>query len=80
MRPIATSLPGICFDEKMTRSPSPSLMMWLSAGDPAERGIGLALPAGGDDHHLARRQAHRRLVIDRVGKVLEVTGRLGDPQ
>ena len=30
MRPIAISLPGICLDEKTTRSPSVSLIGWLS--------------------------------------------------
>ncbi len=46
--------------------------------DPRERGARLALPAGGDDQHLARRQFHRGVHVDRRREVLEIAARLGD--
>ena len=80
IRPIATSLPGMIRDEKMTVSPSPSLSSWLPEGDAAERRARLALPAGGDDQHLIARQAHRFVEADRRREILEIARRLGDAQ
>ena len=57
---MAISLPGICLDEKTTRSPALELDLVLVEGDPGERRAALALAAGGDDHHVAPRQRHRR--------------------
>ena len=48
--------------------------------DPAERRAGFALAAGGDDQHLAARQAHGVVEADRRREVLEVAGRLRDAQ
>src|SRR3546814_7889574 len=42
------------------------------ARNPAKRGHRLPLPAGSDDHHLIARQLHRRVEVDRFGKVGEV--------
>ena len=53
MRPIATSLPGMIRDEKITVSPSPSFSSCVPPSDAPERGARLALPAGRDDQHLA---------------------------
>ena len=53
IRPIATSLPGMIRDEKMTRVAFAELELVRARGDAAERGARLALPAGGDDQHLA---------------------------
>ena len=80
IRPIATSLPGMIRDEKITVSPSVSLSSWLPDGDPAERRARLALAAGGDDQHILARQAHRLVERDRRGEIAQIAGRLGDAQ
>ena len=80
IRPIATSLPGMIRDEKITVSPAASLSSWLPDGDPAERGARLALPAGGDDQQLLARQAHRLVEPHRLGEIAQVAGRLGHPE
>src|SRR3546814_6588215 len=52
------------------------------ARNPAKRGHRLPLPAGSDDRHLIARQLHRRVEVDRFGKVGEVADafcRLRDP-
>ncbi len=69
-RPIAISLPGIWRLENSTTSPSVRLDRVLLLGHARERRARLALPAGGDDQHLAARQAHRRVEIDRLGEIL----------
>jgi hypothetical protein len=69
IRPIATSLPGICFDEKTT-----------VGGHARERGARFALPARGDHHHLVARQPHRLVEIDRRREVLEITNRARDAE
>ena len=69
MRPIATSLPGICLDEKITVSPASSLIGCVPVGDARQRRARLALPAGRDDQHLVARQPHRGVGIDRVGEI-----------
>ena len=38
----------------------------LAEGDPGERRARLALAAGGDDHDLVARQAHRLIEVDRL--------------
>ena len=51
-------------------------------GDAREGSTRLALPAGGDNQHLAARQVHCRFEIHGIGKVFEVAaglGRLDDP-
>ena len=80
IRPIATSLPGMIRDEKMTVSPSTSLSSCVPGGDAAKRGARLALPAGGDDQHLLARQAHRFVERNRRREILQIAGRLGDAQ
>src|SRR5207237_9377228 len=52
----------------------------IAASDASERGAGLALPARGDDQHLASRQAHRLVKADRLREVREVAGGLRNPQ
>ena len=65
IRPMAISLPGMSLDEKMTVSPSTSLSScWPKAIRPSAA-RGLALAAGGDDHHLLARQAHR--LVEAIG-------------
>ena len=48
--------------------------------DPRQRRARLALPAGGDDHHLVARQAHRLVEADGLGEIEQIAGGLGDAQ
>ncbi len=48
----------------------------LAEGDAGERGAGLALPAGGDDHHLAAGQSHRLVEIDHFREISEIADAL----
>src|SRR6476659_2845926 len=56
------------------------LQVVRSGGDSAERGSRLALPASGDDKHLALRQSHRLVEADRRREVLQIAGSLGDTE
>ena len=80
MRPIAISLPGICLEEKTTVSPSVIAELVLAERDARERRARLALPAGGDDHHLARRQCIAVVEIDDLREIGEIADALGDAQ
>ena len=48
--------------------------------DPRQCRAGLALPAGGKDHHLVARQAHGFVEPHRLGEVEQITIGLGDAQ
>ena len=76
IRPIATSLPGMMRRREDDRVALAELHLVIAERDPAERRARLALPARGDDQHLAPRQAHRLVEADRRREVAEVTGRL----
>ena len=80
IRPIATSLPGMIRDEKMTVSPSLELQLVCAAGDTAERRAGLALTARRDDQHFLLRQPHRLVEADRRREVLQIARRLRDAE
>ena len=54
IRPIATSLPGMIRDEKITVSSSVKLELVRARGNAAKRSARLALPARRDDQQLAR--------------------------
>ena len=56
------------------------LELVVADGDAAERRARLALPAGRDDQHFLRGQPHRFVEADRRREILQIAGRLGDPQ
>gem|GEM_PF-4242171 len=48
----------------------------LAEGDPGQRGAGLALAAGGDDHDRLARQLHRSIEVNHIRKISEIANTL----
>jgi hypothetical protein len=61
-----------------TTSPASSFNRVIALRDPGQRRARLALPAGGDDHHLAARQSSPLPNRSGFGRSLEIAGRLPD--
>ena len=78
IRPMAISLPGICFDEKITVSPSASLSSWLPKAIRPSAARGSPCPPVAMISTSLARQAHRLVEADRLGEIEQIAGRLGD--
>ena len=80
IRPIATSLPGMIRDEKMTVSPSPSLSSCVPHAIRPSAARGSPCPPVAMISTSLARQAHRFVEADRRREILEIAGRLRDAQ